>query len=207
MWANHLSLLSISGVPFRVQFFHIPGHTPDSLAWFDFDENHLYVGDMFYERHRRVSIPELPDDGESPVAAQGAIIIPEEGGNLIELMSSLECILSFVLHRNQELRRQFLARLVRIPRVQVGCGHLTHSGDAESMIREVQTFFEGIIAGSISASESKEQRGILCDLWVEPSEANYSLFAPRHLVQEARKHYYLSGLDSLGDSFANIQQL
>lgn len=34
-WASHMAYLNLSGIPFRVQFLHIPGHTPDSLAWYD----------------------------------------------------------------------------------------------------------------------------------------------------------------------------
>ena len=53
-----------------VSVIHTPGHTPDSLAWYDHFEMHLYVGDSFYEEGK---------DGMS-------ISFPGEG-NLIEWVS------------------------------------------------------------------------------------------------------------------------
>lgn len=43
-WARHMDYFSISGAPLRIQFLHTPGHTPDSLSWFDLEEQYLYVG-------------------------------------------------------------------------------------------------------------------------------------------------------------------
>jgi glyoxylase-like metal-dependent hydrolase (beta-lactamase superfamily II) len=66
-WASHLEYFSHSGTAFRVEFLHIPGHTPCSLAWYDIDEHYLYIGDTFYERKRNPEIPEIPDDaGQVP---------------------------------------------------------------------------------------------------------------------------------------------
>ena len=50
-----------------IMVLHTPGHTPDSLAWYDEEEMHLSVGDSFYE------------EGEDGMAIQ----FPKEG-NLIE---------------------------------------------------------------------------------------------------------------------------
>ena len=195
-WAKHLGFLTITDVPFRVQFFHVPGHTPDSLAWYDIDENHLYVGDSFYERKRSTKIPQLPDHaGRVPglPASQAAIIFPEEGGNWIQYMSSLDTLLSFVLHKNMELRRRhgFNNGLNHesIPRVRVGCGHLTYDADAEQMILEVRALFERIIAGKVPVTGSGEKRGVIHDYWLESHDARYSVMAPRHLAEEARKHF------------------
>jgi glyoxylase-like metal-dependent hydrolase (beta-lactamase superfamily II) len=191
-WARHMDFLSLSGVPFRIQFFHIPGHTPDSLAWYDLDEHHIYVGDTFYERKRSKPIPELPDDaGQVPglPATQAAIIFPEEGGNWIQYMASLDLLLSFVLHQNMELRRQHGLRYESAPRVKVGCGHLTYEADAEIMIIEVRRLFERIIAGKVPVTGSGEKRGVIHDYWLESEDSKYSVMAPRHLAEEARKHF------------------
>jgi hypothetical protein len=198
-WASHMSLLSLSGTSFRIQFLHIPGHTPDSLAWYDIDEHHLYVGDIFYERKLATSstVPateKMTDEARLSLDMQGAIIFPDEGANLIQVMSSLDLLLSFVLHQNQELKRQHGLSHDLLPRVKIGCGHLTFDADAETMIREVQTLFQGVISGSIPVCGSVDIRDVVYDFWLESKEARYSVRAPRHLVQEAREHFHPKAL-------------
>ena len=190
-WGNHLEYFSLSGTPFRVQFLHIPGHTPCSLAWYDIDEHYLYVGDTFYERKRNPPIPELPDDaGQVPglPATQAAIIFPEEGGNWIQYMASLDLLLSFVIFRNEELRRQRGLCHNSMPRVKVAAGHLTCDADAEHMILQVRSLFERIIAGKVPRTGSGEKRGVIHDYWLESEDSRFSVMAPRHLAEEARKH-------------------
>lgn len=176
--------LSLAGIPFRIQFFHIPGHTPDSLAYYDIDERHLYVGDTFYERRRIKRIPELPDDaGQVPglPATQAAIIFPEEGGDWIQYMKSLDLLLSFVLHQNRELRRRHGLNHGLVPRVKVGCGHLTYCADAENMIIEVRGLFERIVAGKVPVVGSGEKRGVIHDFWLESKESKYSKSSIFHI--------------------------
>ncbi|CZR55250.1 uncharacterized protein PAC_05137 [Phialocephala subalpina] len=193
-WASHLSYFSLPNTPpFRIQFLHIPGHTPCSLAWYDISEHHLYVGDTFYERKREIPIPELPDDaGQVPglPATQAAIIFPEEGGNWIQYMSSLDLLLSFVSHQNKELKRQHRSSHNLTPRVKVACGHLTYNADAETMILEVQGLFQRIIAGKVPVNSSGVKRGIVHDFWLESEDARYSVMAPRHLAYEARRYFH-----------------
>ena len=192
-WARHLEYFSLSGTPFRIQFLHIPGHTPDSLAWYDIDEHHLYVGDTFYERKRSTPISELPDEaGQVPglPATQAAIIFPEEGGNWIHYMSSLDLLLSFILHQNNELRRRHGSRHDSIPTVKVGCGHLTYNADAAQMVLEVRGLFNRIIAGKVPVTSSGEKRGVIHDFWLESEESRFSVMAPRRLAEEARKHFH-----------------
>jgi glyoxylase-like metal-dependent hydrolase (beta-lactamase superfamily II) len=194
-WAQHMDTLSLPGIHLRIQFLHIPGHTPDSLAWYDIDEHHLYVGDTFYQRIRSTLITELPDEaGQVPgaglPATQAAIIFPEEGGNWIQFMSSLDILLSFVLHKNSELRRQHGLGHEVMPRVKVGCGHMTYDADAEHMIVEVRAMFERIIAGKVPVTSSGEKRGVINDYWIESEDSKYSVMAPRHLAEEARRHFH-----------------
>lgn len=193
-WASHMDYLSLDDNAFRIQFLHGPGHTPDSLAWYDIDENHLYVGDTFYERKRSAPIPGWPDDAgqeTDPPASQGAIIFPEEGGNWIRYMSSLDTLYSFVLFRNLELRRQHGSSHGPIPRVKVGCGHITYEADAEYMIHEVRSLFQRIIAGKVPVTSSREKRRVIHDFWLEHEDSRYSVMAPRHVFEEARKHFHL----------------
>jgi len=188
-----MEYFSISNLPFRIKFLHIPGHTPDSLAWYDIDEHYLYVGDTFYERIRTVPIPEIPDGaGQVPglPATQAAIIFPEQGGDWIAFMHSLDLLLSFVLHQNKQLRSRPVFVEGRIQRVKVACGHLTHDADAEDMIIAVTNLFRRIIAGQVPVTRSGKRRGVVHDYWLESEESKFSVMAPRHLVEEARSHFH-----------------
>ncbi|KAI9686442.1 MAG: hypothetical protein M1820_010638 [Bogoriella megaspora] len=186
-WASHMSTLSVSGTPLRVQFLHIPGHTPDSLAWYDIEEHYLYVGDTFYGMIRSESIPGLPDQ-------QGAIIFPEEGGNWIQFMSSLDMLASFLSHENERLKAEHQeGDTGPVTRVKVCSGHTTFGEDAEQMVLEVQTLFKRIIRGEVPPLSSEKRRGIINDYWLDTGSKNpkFSVLAPRHLCEEARKHFDL----------------
>jgi glyoxylase-like metal-dependent hydrolase (beta-lactamase superfamily II) len=193
-WASHAEYYSSKGTPLRIQLLYVPGHTPDSLAWYDLDEHHLYVGDTFYERKCVVPVP-IPDllkaipDPSLPTT-QGAIIFPEQG-NWIQYISSLHTLLSFVTFRNSQLKQQHGGDN-GAPKVKVGCGHLTHSADAEEMILEVRSLFERIIAGKVPVTGTEIVRGVTCDFWLESEDARYSVKAPRQLVVDARKHFHPS---------------
>ena len=192
-WASNMSFLSTPACPIRIQFLHIPGHTPDSLACYDIDEHHLYVGDTFYERMRNVPIPGLPENAvkvQGQLKTHGAIIFPEEGGNWIKFMSSLGLLLSFVRYTNNQLTSRHHSKYDSISRVKVGCGHLTYDADAESMILDVQAMFERIIAGEVPVTHSEEKRGIVHDFWLESDDSKFSVLAPRHLAEEAKKHFH-----------------
>jgi len=105
-------------------------------------------------------------------------------------MSSLDLLLSFVLHKNYELRRQHGPSRKSVPRVEVGCGHLTYNADAECMIIGVRGMFERIIAGKVPVTRSGQKRGVIHDYWLESEESKYSVMAPRHLMEEVRKHFH-----------------
>lgn len=186
-WAKHLEYFSPAGKPLRIQFLHVPGHTPDSLAWYDLDEHHLYVGDTFYEQTRQKSIPGIPvfsSEVYGLPATQAAIVFPDSGGNWIQYMSSLELLLSFVVFKNSELKS-----LDDIKRVKVGCGHITYDADAETMIAEVQALFKRIIFDEVPVTRSETRQGVLFDYWLENEDSRYSVFAPRRLASDAKKHF------------------
>jgi hypothetical protein len=207
-WAHHLEYLShtppapaprspqeLLHRPLRIQLLHIPGHTPNSLAWYDIDAHHLYIGDMFYARKRDPGVPVAPD---LPAEGDAAVIFPVEG-SWIDYMSSLELLLSFICHRNFELERQWQSEEVggrppenkSPPRVQLGSGHVTADADAEVMTLEVRSLFGAIIAGKVPVKQSLVKRGELFDYWCEGDGARYSVLAPRRLVEEARGHFKL----------------
>jgi glyoxylase-like metal-dependent hydrolase (beta-lactamase superfamily II) len=184
-WARHQEYIThpSDSSPLRLQTLHIPGHTPDSLAWYDIDEHHLYIGDTFYERRRKISIPDLPD-------TEAAIVFPQEG-NWIDYMASLDLIVSFVQHQNAILRRKWdESGDEECPRVKIGCGHVTAMGDAEEMATEVQALFWKIIEGRLLPTRSEEKWGVVFDYWFEGGRARYSVLAPRHLAEDARRHFW-----------------
>lgn len=193
-WAEHLSYLTypfsppVNTTPFalRVQTIQIPGHTPDSLAWYDIDEAHLYVGDTFYTRQRSFNVPGLPSLPGGP--SNAAIIFPREG-NLFDFMKSLDCLLDFVQFQNQSLERVWREEggVGKPRRVKVGCGHVTMADDAEAMIEEVTSFFDDIIKGKVPVKQSSEKRGVVFDFWEHVNEAGrFDVLAPRKLVDDVR---------------------
>jgi hypothetical protein len=105
-------------------------------------------------------------------------------------MASLDLLLSFVIFKNGELRRQHDLNHDSIPRVKVAAGHLTYGADAEHMIVEVRALFKRIIAGKFPVTKSGEKRGVMHDFWLESEGSKFSVMAPRRLVDEARKHFH-----------------
>lgn len=104
-------------------------------------------------------------------------------------MSSLDTLLSFVSHQNKDLKRRHSLSLEEVPRVKVGCGHLTFDADAEQMVFEVRALFRKIIAGKVAVTGSGEKRGVIYDYWLEGEDARYSVVAPRRLAEEARRYF------------------
>ncbi len=141
--------------------------------------------------------PALDDDDDA------AIIFPAEG-DWVDYMSSLEALLSFIRFRNSELGRRGRGASSEDahgprpppegsapPRVLLGCGHVTASGDAETMAGEVRALFWGILQGSVPVRRSEVRRGEVFDYWCEGDEARFSVLAPRRLVEAARRHFRL----------------
>jgi hypothetical protein len=188
-WADHLSFLRhpITSSSLRIQVLHVPGHTPDSLAWYDIEEHFLYVGDTFYERKRDPAqfrnLPTYPDLPENT----GDIMFPEHG-DWIAYMASLHLLLSFVQHSNETLKHHADGEGIECHRVLVAAGHLTASADAEAMIEEVQDLFWDIIYGRLAVLESFEKRGVLFDRWLRADD-KFGVTAPRHIVHEAQNHF------------------
>jgi glyoxylase-like metal-dependent hydrolase (beta-lactamase superfamily II) len=165
-WAGHLETISHQSVSLHIQILHTPGHTPDELAWYDSAERHLYVGDTFYElRSPFVSTP---------------IIFPQEG-NWVDYMHSLRILREFIEEQN--------SKDASAPRLKIGSAHITFSVDAENIVAEVKALFLSIIQGNVPVISSTEERGEICDLWMESPEAKFSVQAPRRLAEVARKYF------------------
>ncbi|KAF2103850.1 hypothetical protein NA57DRAFT_70058 [Rhizodiscina lignyota] len=167
---SHLKSLGIT-------FLHTPGHTPDSLAWWDEDERWLYVGDSFYERQKE----DMP------------IIFPAEG-NLLHFFHSMQHLLIFVRSENAAEERRTAEREreskhdfeVLSRRIKVGCAHQTAGEDAEEMIMATLRLIMAIVAGKVPVISSKMQRGEPVDLWRESKKARFSVLGPRRLIEDVR---------------------
>ncbi|QIW99486.1 hypothetical protein AMS68_005004 [Peltaster fructicola] len=144
---------------------HTPGHTPDSLCWFDYDERTLYVGDTLYMLGSELE----------------PIYIPPQG-DLVEWFHSLEKITTFIL-RNQ------------LPGVHgellVSASHTTCNADAWPFVRSAMALQGPLIQGEPLGSLIRYDE--IFDYYIAPdsegSPYRMAILLPRRLVHFARAYY------------------
>ena len=73
---------------------HTPGHTPDSLTWYDRSERYIVVGDSLYERES----PDTKEASEPPMPT-----IFNVNSDLLDWWDSLKKVIGFVRERNEEV--------------------------------------------------------------------------------------------------------
>ena len=73
---------------------HTPGHTPDSLTWYDRNERYIVVGDSLYERES----PDTRDASEPPMPTMFDV-----ESDLLDWWDSLKKVIGFVRDRNEEV--------------------------------------------------------------------------------------------------------
>lgn len=164
----------------NVTFIQTPGHTPDSLAWYDHSESHLYVGDSFYR---------IGDDGMP-------ILFTSEG-NLVEWVFSMQKLAVFVKGENKRLAKQHEEGFVleedwvdvseEPPRVKVSCGHQTFGEDAEEVLKELEAFSFRCFIGKVPVVRSGVIKEVM-DLYAE-EDTPVRLGVPRRLMTEARRFF------------------
>lgn len=168
-------------IDLNMTILHTPGHTPDSLSWYDSTEEALYIGDTFYEL----------GDADVP------IIFPKEG-EWDAYMQTLHKLLDFIRTTNaaiaisttshQELHGENDGWTLLPPRIKLSAGHTTTGVDAEEIIEAVITFFENVIAGEVPVVQTREVRGEIVDMWREKGEGvRFAVRAPRRLCEEVRR--------------------
>jgi glyoxylase-like metal-dependent hydrolase (beta-lactamase superfamily II) len=216
MWAGDEMILyfrhRVVGYPgSHITTLHIPGHTPDSLAWYDEFERWIYVGDTFYERYE--------GGGASGPGEALPIEFPSEG-DLVAYMGTLDKLLEFVRSKNGEdfsnsstdedwqivdansvtggrirSNGEDTANVsgVKNKRIRLGCGHVTSSVDAEEIILAVQDYFWKLFKGEIPVQDGgKNEREEQMGFWEESEtlgRRRFSVLASCKLVEEARKHF------------------
>ncbi|KAL0954780.1 hypothetical protein HGRIS_003730 [Hohenbuehelia grisea] len=108
---------------------HTPGHTPDELAVYDYQERMLYVGDTLYEH--------------------APIIFPKEG-SIIEWFTSVNALISLVQSEKVDDGGQ---------RLQISAGHETAGQPALAVLTSTKAFMQGVIEGKEPVRERMVKRG------------------------------------------------
>jgi glyoxylase-like metal-dependent hydrolase (beta-lactamase superfamily II) len=154
-WSPNNEHLTHQTRPLDLQILHTPGHTPDQLAVWDKHERWLFVGDTLYER--------------------APIIFPKEG-DIIQYMSTLEKLLTFLTTENKESETK----------AKIACGHETDAADGEEIVSAVMERMWEILDGNAILEDSFEERGETYDRW---GFARFSVLTPRRLVEDARRYF------------------
>lgn len=176
-----------------ITILHTPGHTPDELAWYDHAEMHLYVGDSFHEELGNERMP---------------IVWPSEG-NMIEWAFSMQKLKTFIKAENSHAERPTSSgsdsgfeKVAR--RVKVGCGHQTHSADAEELMERLERLWWKVLTGEVPAGKKEVWRNDATFTWREENVVSGMSFrGPARLVDEARK-FFLNGERSNGEHSAGF---
>lgn len=154
---------------------HTPGHTPDSLSWYDTEESVIYVGDSFYAQ-------ESDDTRSAPWGPEGpAVILFPNEGDVVAWWHSLGKIIKFVEARNREGDK----------RVTLAAGHVTSSADADECLRNVKLFMTRVLRGAASFVELPRKRGERFGFWHDKEAHDrgyrFSLGAPLCVVEKGRQ--------------------
>ena len=83
-------------IPTGITILHTPGHTPDSLSWYDEDTRTISVGDSFYERESR----ETKQASWGPEPPMPTIFTKES--DLAAWWRSLQVLRAFVMEKQRE---------------------------------------------------------------------------------------------------------
>ncbi|KAK3071375.1 hypothetical protein LTR53_008727 [Teratosphaeriaceae sp. CCFEE 6253] len=183
--SNPCSTAKPATVDLGITIIQTPGHTPDELAWYDHAEMHLSVGDSFYRE-----------------GAEGMPIIFPGEGSLIEWVFSMQKLAVFVRSENARAAAAFEEDGVEDdgwvhlnaepPRVKVSCAHQTYDVDGAEILAELEAFSFRVFIGKVPVVASKTWHdGEIYDTWQETGEDRtpMSIFAPRRMMEEARKFF------------------
>lgn len=176
-------------IPTRIIILQTPGHTPDSLAWYDADSHFLSVGDSFYEVSSHDTLSSKW--GGEP---RGPIMF-EEKSDLASWWRSLHKLLEFTRKKNAELADQCNGP-GPAPRVAISASHVTTCyPDAEPFLLSIKNFMSRILRAEVpeEAIEAdwlpfKDLRG-----WDDgpesrkPKDFEWVVWAPNRIIEEGRQ--------------------
>lgn len=148
--------------------YHAPGHTPDSLAIWDPHERFLFVGDTLYE--------------------WAPILFPSGAGDLASYSSTIFKLRDILRAWNSSDAGDNVpsgsdasgVKPLKLPRVQMACGHVTSAVDAEDFVLEVERFFSQVRRGLVEGKDAGEQLGVPLVKY-EKDDGRVSFLGPRAL--------------------------
>jgi glyoxylase-like metal-dependent hydrolase (beta-lactamase superfamily II) len=103
IWADDLQAITFTHpltgalIQTDLTILHTPGHTPDSLAWYDNIERLINVGDSIYDRTSH-DAENAPWGKEPPMQ-----IMFDLASNLLDWWNSVKKVIAFVKARNEEV--------------------------------------------------------------------------------------------------------
>jgi glyoxylase-like metal-dependent hydrolase (beta-lactamase superfamily II) len=113
IWADNLQGVSythpLTGelIQTDLTIIHTPGHTPDSLSWYDNTERLSNVGDSIYDRTS--SVAENARWGKEPPMQ----IMFDLASNLLDWWNSVKKVIAFIEERNEETEKVSTTDMVR----------------------------------------------------------------------------------------------
>ncbi|KXT08950.1 hypothetical protein AC579_10309 [Pseudocercospora musae] len=176
-----------------ITFIQTPGHTPDSLAFYDHKEMHLYVGDSLYE------------EGQD-----GMAIIWPPHGNMVEWAFSMQKLQYFV--KSENARALVKAKIdaeaesdddldVVEQRVKLAAGHQTHNADAEDILGRLEKLFVKALRNELPVTKKEYHLNEAYYTWREVGWGMH-FSAPARLMDEARSFFRGTGIVEKGWSFS-----
>lgn len=156
---------------------HTPGHTPDSLSWYDIEERILYVGDSLYEQ--------ISDDSNTAPwgPERPAPIIFTKESDLFQWWRSIGALIDFVAEKNCQEEQ----------RVTLAAGHVTALVDAQSCLLAAKEFIARVLRDEVHFVSWPLRRGEPFGKWTDDPEgrdvvpSKFSVGAPIRIVEEGRK--------------------
>ena len=166
-WASDWTQLYAGNVALKLLCISTPGHTPDSMAVYDQDERHLYVGDSFYERVAKDK------------SYEQAIIFPKEG-NWIDFMLSMRKLQRFIEIRDRDEGYEDKP-------VKINCGHVSTNVLGSEILDAVKQLFLDVIDGKVPIVHQEEKRGESFVTFQAKGNPRFSVATPKRLVEDAQR--------------------
>ncbi|KAJ6028847.1 hypothetical protein N7540_004423 [Penicillium herquei] len=176
-------------IPTGITIIHTPGHTPDSLTWYDRDSRLICVGDSFYEASSKdMQECVVEKDSRAP-------ILFEERSDLPTWWRSLEKLIEFVRGENARLASQHTEPGTP-PRLAISASHVTTtSPDAEPFLLSIKEFMARILRGEVPTTPLDSGRLPFKDVMVyddgpdvsSSKDFEWIVWAPKRIIEEGIK--------------------
>jgi glyoxylase-like metal-dependent hydrolase (beta-lactamase superfamily II) len=197
IWAEDFQELVLKpagsqSIPTGITILQTPGHTPDSLSWYDstLSPPHIFVGDTLYERQSTITRHER----EPPMPT-----VFNVDSNLADWSKSIEKMIKFVRERNLELGTtaseaeddwvlvsQPKIRRYDQPRVMLGAAHVTVAVDAEKCLEEMRDFMNRILQDRVAHCRVNDEKGHEVWLWDDLLDWETAVYAHQWSVAVGR---------------------